>query len=194
MGAAEELRNGLSEIGAVGGAIGQASSVAMAYTRCTVQGKGLTTLQGLESFPHLRALNASSNGLTAEGVGASLGACPSLTELSLAANSLTDPMGLPSLQVLQLLDLSGNQLTSPADLSSLPALTSLDLSNNTVASVAALGSAPCLRRLNLSGNQLSAVTSLAASCPGCTRAVCRYLASGKAEGSGKPGSHDLTRT
>ena len=154
------LKNGLSDIGVVGG-------TALAYTRCSVPGKGLASLEGLQTFPHLRALDASSNALTAGGVGA-LSACVCLTELSLATNSLADPLALPPLAALQALDLSSNALTSPADLSSLPALTSLDLSSNQVATVAALGSAPRLLRLHLGSNQLSAATGLAASAPALT--------------------------
>ena len=154
------LKNGLSDIGVVGG-------TALAYTRCSMPGKGLASLEGLQTFPHLRALDASSNALTAGGVGA-LSACVCLTELSLATNSLADPLALPPLAALQALDLSSNALTSPADLSSLPALTSLDLSSNQVATVAALGSAPRLLRLHLGSNQLSAATGLAASAPALT--------------------------
>ena len=154
------LKSGLSDIGVVGG-------TAIAYTRCSVQGKGLASLEGLQTFPHLRALDASSNALTAGGVGA-LSACACLTELSLATNSLADPLALPPLAALQALDLSSNALTSPANLSSLSALTSLDLSSNQVATVAALGSAPRLLRLRLGSNQLSAATGLAASAPALT--------------------------
>ena len=72
--ASEQLfafQSGLSDMGVVGGA-------ALAYTKCSVAGKGLTTLEGLEGFPHLRALDVSSNGLTAEGVGQSLTSLMSL--------------------------------------------------------------------------------------------------------------------
>ena len=159
------LKSGLSDIGVVGGS-------AIAYTRCSVQGKGLASLEGLQTFPHLRSLDASSNALTAGGVGA-LSACVCLTELSLATNSLADPLALPPLAALQALDLSSNALTSPANLSSLPALTSLDLSSNQVGRCDAghlvgLGSAPRLRRLRLGSNQLSAATGLAASAPALT--------------------------
>ena len=59
--AAAAIKDGLSEIGVVSGA-------SLAYTRCSVAGKGLRTLDGLQAYPHLRSLDASSNELTVTGL------------------------------------------------------------------------------------------------------------------------------
>ena len=155
------IKEGLSEVSLVGGA-------SLAYTKCSITGKGLQTLDGLQSFPLLRSLDASSNALTATGLGDALGACGSLTELNLSSNALADPVSLPSLAALQALDLSRNQLESPADFSGLPALTSLDLSGNQVGSVSSLGKMPALRSLKLAENKLASAVGLEASAPALT--------------------------
>ena len=80
---------------------------------------------------------------------------PSLTELDLSGNSISNISVLSGLTKLTYLDLSWNSISNIWTLSGLTKLTYLDLSGNSITSVSALERLTTLTELNLSDNSIA---------------------------------------
>lgn len=116
--------------------------------------KGFDTMEGLEEYINVKALNADNNNITAiECLGRmselrslhlasnriqqidGLGGNPQLRQLNLSGNALTRISGLNHLMHLEILNVSGNaiaRLEDLHDLREMPALSNFDVSKNQI--------------------------------------------------------------
>ena len=120
----------------------------------------ITRIEALSSFTDLCFLELGSNRIPAvEGLASQ---APTLRELWLGRNRVTQMAGLAPLTRLVRVSLQSNRLASMADLPPLPCLEELYLSHNGITALEALGGLPRLRVLDVAANDVAEVDGLKA--------------------------------
>ena len=150
-----------------------------AYTRLEIHGKGITNLDHLEKFPHVRHVDCSDNALVSihglahlefllsfDGHSNQIRAIPDVLEkkkylqtVNLARNSIRD-FAIQSWPLATWINLNENQLKT-LSVQDFPELTQLEARSNWLESVVKVGNAAKLQKVYLAANEISSLEGLA---------------------------------
>lgn len=134
------------------------ADVLKGITYLDAQGRGITSLEGIQMFENLQELNLQDNAIE------DISALASLTQLrilDLRNNNVTDVSSLANLRSIEDLDLRGNAIEDISPLSSLKLLTELNLRDNEIYDLTPLADLIRIRELNIRGNNISDISVLA---------------------------------
>ncbi|KAJ3112224.1 Leucine-rich repeat-containing protein 23 [Nowakowskiella sp. JEL0407] len=154
------------------------NGLSFAYTRLEIHGKGLTSLDVLESFPHLRYIDLSDNAIsditvlstltyllsldlhknTIKSVPTALSECKYLQQLNLSKNEIGKVEEFPKLGILAWFNLNDNRLKE-VNLEGYYELIHFECRGNLLSSIPNI-STPKLQRLYLGNNHIKNLKGL----------------------------------